>query len=48
MVWAHAIGPDGKVTGLEYEQEYATSAQKAWKEHGYNNIEVHVGDAKET
>ncbi|KAI1759641.1 S-adenosyl-L-methionine-dependent methyltransferase [Hypoxylon sp. FL1150] len=48
MVWAHAIGPDGKVTGLEYSEEYATAAQKAWKEHGYNNIEVHVGDARET
>ncbi|KAI1773488.1 S-adenosyl-L-methionine-dependent methyltransferase [Hypoxylon cercidicola] len=48
MIWAHAIGPDGKVTGLEYEEKYAALAQKAWKENGYNNIEVHVGDAKET
>ncbi|KAI0164442.1 O-methyltransferase family protein [Hypoxylon sp. FL1284] len=48
MVWSHAIGPEGKVTGLEYDESYASAARKAWKEHGYNNIEVFVGDAKET
>ncbi|OTB09241.1 hypothetical protein M426DRAFT_135006 [Hypoxylon sp. CI-4A] len=49
MVWSHAVGPNGKVTGLEYEKDYAEEAKKAWKEHGYsNNIEVHVGPAAET
>ncbi|KAI2624915.1 S-adenosyl-L-methionine-dependent methyltransferase [Hypoxylon sp. NC1633] len=48
MIWAHAVGPQGKVTGLEYEQKFATDAEKAWKQHGYENIEVHVGDAAET
>ncbi|KAI2627478.1 S-adenosyl-L-methionine-dependent methyltransferase [Hypomontagnella submonticulosa] len=48
MVWSHAIGPQGKVTGLEYNGEYAEIAKKAWKEHGYSNIDVHVGAAAET
>ncbi|KAI1142595.1 S-adenosyl-L-methionine-dependent methyltransferase [Hypoxylon sp. FL0543] len=48
MVWRHAVGPQGKVTGLEYDAEYAEAAKKIWKENGYDNIEIHVGDAAET
>ncbi|KAI1416309.1 S-adenosyl-L-methionine-dependent methyltransferase [Hypoxylon sp. FL1857] len=48
MAWRHAVGPQGKVTGLEYDEEYAQAAEKIWKENGYDNIEVHVGDAAET
>ncbi|KAI1085350.1 S-adenosyl-L-methionine-dependent methyltransferase [Whalleya microplaca] len=48
MVWSHAIGPQGKITGLEYDAGYAKAAEKAWKEFGYNNIEVFVGDGAET
>ncbi|KAI0842651.1 S-adenosyl-L-methionine-dependent methyltransferase [Hypoxylon sp. FL0890] len=48
MAWSHAVGPQGKVTGLEYDEEYAEAAEKIWKESGYENIEVHVGDAAET
>ncbi|KAI1371974.1 S-adenosyl-L-methionine-dependent methyltransferase [Hypoxylon crocopeplum] len=48
MVWSHAIGPQGKVTGLEYDEEYAKLAEKAWKENDYKNIEVQVGNAAET
>ncbi|KAI1097353.1 S-adenosyl-L-methionine-dependent methyltransferase [Jackrogersella minutella] len=48
MIWSHAVGPQGKVTGLEYDEEYAELAEKAVKENGYNNFEIHVGDASET
>ncbi|KAI1662763.1 S-adenosyl-L-methionine-dependent methyltransferase [Daldinia decipiens] len=48
MIWSHAVGPQGKVTGLEYDEEYAKLAQEAWKEQGYENIDVHVGPAAET
>ncbi|KAI1467865.1 S-adenosyl-L-methionine-dependent methyltransferase [Daldinia caldariorum] len=48
MIWSHAIGPQGKVTGLEYSEEYAKLAQEAWKKQGYENIDVHVGPAAET
>ncbi|OTB15062.1 hypothetical protein K445DRAFT_318441 [Daldinia sp. EC12] len=48
MIWSHAIGPQGKVTGLEYSEEYAKLAQEAWKKQGYENIDVHVGPASET
>ncbi|OTA70479.1 S-adenosyl-L-methionine-dependent methyltransferase [Hypoxylon sp. EC38] len=48
MAWRHAVGPQGKVTGLEYDGEYAEAAKKIWRENGYDNIEVHVGDAAET
>ncbi|KAI2470900.1 S-adenosyl-L-methionine-dependent methyltransferase [Annulohypoxylon bovei var. microspora] len=48
MIWSHAIGPQGKVTGLEYDEEYSALALQAAKENGYSNIEVHTGDAAET
>ncbi|KAI0099529.1 S-adenosyl-L-methionine-dependent methyltransferase [Daldinia grandis] len=48
MIWSHAVGPQGKVTGLEYNEEYAKLAQEAWKDQGYENIDVHVGPAAQT
>lgn len=48
MIWSHAVGPQGKVTGLECNEEYAKLAQETWKDQGYENIDVHVGPAAET
>jgi tRNA A58 N-methylase Trm61 len=48
MTWSHAIGPDGSITGLEFDHEFARSARTALKEHGYENVEIIVGDAAET
>lgn len=48
MVWAHAVGQDGKVTGLEFNPEYAKDAEKAFEANGVKNVEVIVGDALET
>lgn len=48
MVWADAVGKDGKVTTLEFDAEYAKDAQKALKENGFENVEVVQGDALET
>ena len=48
MVWAHAVGPEGKVTGLEFSPDYAKKAEEAFKENGVGNAEVIVGDALET
>ncbi|KAI1207259.1 S-adenosyl-L-methionine-dependent methyltransferase [Annulohypoxylon truncatum] len=48
MIWSHAVGPQGKVTGLEYDEEYSELARQAAKENGYDNIEIHTGDAAET
>ncbi|OAA62534.1 O-methyltransferase family 3 [Niveomyces insectorum RCEF 264] len=48
MVWSHAVGPEGKVTGLEVEPEYAAAARAGYAEVGVHNAEVIVGDALET
>ncbi|KFA47126.1 hypothetical protein S40293_08713 [Stachybotrys chartarum IBT 40293] len=48
MVWSHAVGPDGLVTGLEYSPEYAAHAEKALAANGINNVELIVGPAAET
>ncbi|KAG8417999.1 hypothetical protein J3459_006304 [Metarhizium acridum] len=48
MLWAHATGPDGLVTGLEYSPELAEIAQDALAKEGINNVEIIVGDAAET
>lgn len=45
MVWSHAVGPDGKVTGLEFSPEYAQKAEEAFEANGVKNVEVIVGDA---
>lgn len=48
MVWSHAVGPEGKVTGLEFSPEYAREAEEAFKANGVENVEVIVGDGLET
>ncbi|KFG83786.1 putative O-methyltransferase [Metarhizium anisopliae] len=48
MLWAHATGPDGLVTGLEYSPELAKIAQDALAKEGINNVEIIVGNAAET
>ncbi|KID87304.1 O-methyltransferase, family 3 [Metarhizium guizhouense ARSEF 977] len=48
MLWAHATGPDGLVTGLEYSPELAEIAQDALAKEGINNVEIIVGNAAET
>ncbi|KAJ3491486.1 hypothetical protein NLG97_g5583 [Lecanicillium saksenae] len=48
MVWANAVGKDGKVTTLEFQAEYAEAARAAFKANGIENVEVIEGDALET
>lgn len=48
MLWAHAVGPDGRVTGLEHSPELAAVAVAALAEHGVANADIVVGDAAET
>ncbi|KJZ79589.1 hypothetical protein HIM_01058 [Hirsutella minnesotensis 3608] len=48
MVWSHAIGPDGRVTGLEYSQELADVAREAFATRGISNIDIIVGNAAST
>ncbi|KJZ69137.1 hypothetical protein HIM_11474 [Hirsutella minnesotensis 3608] len=45
MVWAHAVGPDGLVTGLEISDEYERVARNAFVTRGINNVQTVVGDA---
>jgi predicted O-methyltransferase YrrM len=47
LVWAHAVGPQGRVTGLEFSQEYASMAREAFTKNGVDNVEVILGDALE-
>lgn len=48
MAWAHAVGPDGTVTGLEFDAGYAKQAEEAWAANGIKNASVIVGDAFQT
>ncbi|KAM3514525.1 hypothetical protein MY11210_001868 [Beauveria gryllotalpidicola] len=48
MVWANAVGKDGKVTTLEFVPEYADAARNAFEERGIANVDVVQGDALET
>ncbi|KAL7957239.1 S-adenosyl-L-methionine-dependent methyltransferase [Trichoderma compactum] len=48
LVWAHAVGQDGKVTGLEFSEEYAKIANEAFEKQGLRNVEIIVGDALQT
>ncbi|KAF5486486.1 O-methyltransferase MdmC [Colletotrichum fructicola] len=48
MVWSHAVGPNGTVTGLEFDANYAKQAQEAWAANGIKNASVIVGDALQT
>ena len=47
-MWSHAVGPEGKVTGLEYDASWAKKSEETFKKYGVNNVEVIVGDALET
>lgn len=48
LVWSHAVGSDGIVTGLEYSPEYAKIAKEAFASNDVKNVEVIVGPAAET
>ena len=48
LVWADAVGPNGLVTGLEYESEYAELPKKAFAANSVNNVEIIVGPASES
>lgn len=48
MLWAHATGPDGQVTGLENDAELAGMARSALAKEGVHNVDIIVGDAAET
>lgn len=48
LVWAHAVGEGGKVTGLEFSEEYAKIANSTFERHGVKNVEIIVGDALQT
>lgn len=48
MLWSHATGPDGVVTGLEFSPELAQIARDAVAKQGLDNVEIIVGDAAET
>lgn len=48
LVWAHAVGPGGTVTGLESSREYVDMSRRAFERHGVENVEVIEGDALET
>lgn len=47
MVWSNAVGPDGRVTGLEANAEYAELAAEAIAAHGFTNVDIIVGPALE-
>lgn len=48
MVWSHAVGPEGRVTGLEFEPKYAKIANDAFAANRIMNVEIVVGPAAET
>lgn len=48
MGWAEAVGPSGHVTALEFSPEYAAIAEESFAKNGIKNVDVIVGDAKES
>lgn len=48
LVWAHAVGPGGRVTGLESSAEYAAMARDVFRTNGVDNVDIVEGDALET
>ena len=48
MGWSEAVGPDGHVTALEFSPEYAKIAEESFERNGIKNVEVIVGDARES
>ncbi|KAK5994431.1 O-methyltransferase MdmC-like protein [Cladobotryum mycophilum] len=45
LVWAHAVGKDGKVTGMEFVPEYAAKARETFQRNDVTNVEILEGDA---
>lgn len=39
LAWSHAVGLDGKVTGLEFNPYIAAMAEKSCSDHGVENVE---------
>lgn len=48
MGWSEAVGPTGHVTTLEFAPEHAKLAEESFGKNGINNVEVIVGDARES
>ncbi|KAF4969319.1 hypothetical protein FZEAL_10249 [Fusarium zealandicum] len=48
LVWSHAVGPHGKVTGLEFDPSFAKLAQESFQKHDIENVDIIVGDALTT
>ncbi|EFR04220.1 hypothetical protein MGYG_07227 [Nannizzia gypsea CBS 118893] len=48
LVWSNAVGPEGKITGLEFDSKFAKLAEEAFEKYGVKNVELVVGDALET
>jgi predicted O-methyltransferase YrrM len=48
MGWSHAVGVNGHVTTLEFNPKYAKVAEDTFKKNDINNVEVIVGDARES
>lgn len=48
MGWAEAVGRDGHVTGLEFSPEYAKTAEEAFAKNDIKNVDIIVGDARES
>lgn len=48
LVWSHAVGKDGSVTGLEFSEEYTETARRVFKENKVDNVEIVQGDALQT
>ena len=48
MGWSHAVGVDGHVTTLEFSPKYAKVAEDTFKKNGIKNVEVIIGDARES
>lgn len=46
--WSEAVGKDGHVTTLEFDAEYAQTAKDVWMKNNITNVEVIVGDARES
>ncbi|KAA8567730.1 hypothetical protein EYC84_008201 [Monilinia fructicola] len=48
MGWSEAVGPEGHVTGLEFSPEYAGIARETFSKNNLNNVQIIVGDARES
>jgi len=46
--WAEAVGKDGQVTTLEFSEEYAQTAKDVMVKNKVENVEIIVGDGKES